>query len=62
MRRCEQCKKKYPAHLFSTPVCPICALRNRNAIHGLPENEPFQGEIAASMYDEAIAFDEQRKV
>lgn len=61
MIRCKQCKKKYPDHLFANPLCPICNLKNRNATHGLPEGTPFQGEIASSLYDEAVAFAPPRR-
>lgn len=59
--RCQQCKKKYPAHLFGIPICPLCALENRNAAHGLPADTPFHGEIAAAMHAEAVEFDKGRR-
>jgi hypothetical protein len=36
--------------------CPICALKEINKTHGLPENTPFHGEQAKANYDEAIAY------
>lgn len=61
MLECLDCGKAYPGELMVGSVCPICALRRRNATHGLPLNTPFTGEIAQSMYEQAIAYDRKRK-
>ena len=36
------------------PMCPICALRTRNEMHGLPPDTPFQGEMAQQMYEDFV--------
>jgi hypothetical protein len=42
---------------YGTVVCcPICALKQRNEMHGLPKSTPFHGETARDMYDEAIQY------
>jgi hypothetical protein len=42
-------------------LCPICALKERNALHGLPEDTPFQGPIARQMYEEALSYVKQKE-
>lgn len=62
--KCGFCGDAYPPHLLSDFVsssgrvqsCPICALRELNIIHELPEGTPFQGEVAAQMYEEAVQY------
>ena len=62
--KCQKCKRNYPDRLINNgnfngewiDCCPICALKMRNEIHGLPPETPFNGEIAQGMYDEAVAY------
>jgi hypothetical protein len=64
MKTCPNCHNTFPARLLAPLItnegafelCPICALKVRNALHGLPEDTPFQGEIAQQMYEEALAY------
>jgi len=64
MKKCSVCKKKFPAHLINyfmsshnnIWVCPICGLKLRNKIHGLPKDTPFHGEMAQEYYKEAKDF------
>ena len=63
--KCSQCQRVFPQRLVALMVaahdgvrhdeylCPLCALKKRNAMHGLPEGTPFQGEIAQEMWEEA---------
>lgn len=61
MRTCKNCKRKFPDYLITQmftsdgvfTMCPICALKKRNAMHGLPEDTPFHGEMANWMWEEA---------
>jgi C4-type Zn-finger protein len=71
--RCPVCKRKFSIHLLSPLVtnegrqlmCPICALKIINTIHGLPLDTPFRGEMAQEMYEEALEElkgEERRKI
>lgn len=62
---CGECGQAWPARLVhvmasSDPAVhgkaldPICALRLRNALHGLPPGTPFGGEMAAQLHAEAL--------
>lgn len=35
-------------------TCPICALRDRNQIHGVPRETPFTGTMAHAMFLQAV--------
>lgn len=67
--KCNICKRKFPYHLVNmlytsegyTYACPICALKQTNKLHGLPENTPFQGEMAREYYEEAINYLKQKE-
>ena len=59
---CTLCHRKFPegccAPYFASGratqvVCGVCALQERNALHGLPANTPFQGEMAQMTYENA---------
>lgn len=62
--KCKECNRGFPVHLINPmcingeyiSVCPICALKIRNKIHGLPEDEPFTGTIANQLYEEAVEY------
>ena len=65
--KCNECKREFQDHLLAplivgdrqvNPCCPLCALRLRNKIHGLPADTPFQGEQAHAMWEEAKHADE----
>lgn len=65
---CEKCNRRFPAHLIAPmnfivqghqgrlKVCPICALKIRNKMHGLPENECLRAKTANDMYQEAVEY------
>ena len=61
METCNECNKTFPAWLIHPLTssngtcyqCPICALKEINELHGLPEDEPFFGETANYMWEEA---------
>jgi hypothetical protein len=67
MRQCVNCHKTYPDRLFGSnsmatnPLCPICGLKIRNKFHGLPLDTPFQGPVAARMWQEAVEYDKRRE-
>lgn len=42
-----------PDELFMGDVCPICAMDNKNELHGLPWGTEFQGEEAQNLLEEA---------
>jgi hypothetical protein len=64
MKTCRICERPFPPHLIQAMVtnkgtlesCPLCALKARNAVHGLPDDTPFHGPIAARMHKEASEF------
>jgi hypothetical protein len=64
MKTCPNCHNTFPSRLFApmmtsagaVTLCPICALEVRNELHGLPEDTPFQGEVARAMYEEALTY------
>jgi hypothetical protein len=60
MTLCPQCRRDYPSHLFIDDLCPICALRNRNEMQGLPPDTPFSGENARLLHESAAEFDRRR--
>jgi len=35
-------------------ICPICALKARNELLGLPEDKPFYGEFSRKLYETAL--------
>ena len=53
---CEQCTRLFPIELFAGPICPLCALENRNRTHGLPLDTPFHGDTANYMWEQATDF------
>lgn len=66
--KCPDCQRDFPDELiiqgtFNDPVrghrtesaCPICQLRKRNEMHGLPADTPFNGPMAADLHRRAIA-------
>lgn len=65
--KCGQCKRNFPAELMTSITintrhrglenvmsCGLCALRTRNAIHGMGD-QPFGGEIARGMFNDGRA-------
>lgn len=66
---CPECDRMFPEELIRSmcvdgdyvTTCPVCALRIRNAHHGLPANTPFTGTIAARMHEEALTWLRQAK-
>lgn len=68
MKKCSNCKLKYPDDCISdmasnvsgkltyTPLCGVCALKIRNATMGLPPDEPFGGEMANMVYENALFY------
>lgn len=67
--KCRQCKRKFPDGLIQSmcvngdyvDCCPICALRIRNELHGLPRNTLFGGSLAQSLYKQAVEHLKQTK-
>ena len=61
MDTCEVCKQKFPdgccapllGDVIYRVICGVCALKERNTIHGLPLTTPFQGEEAQATYERA---------
>ena len=67
---CRECKKDFPEHLIQPLhvsnhpdiedghylMCPLCALKIRNDIHGLPKDTPFTGTIAHQHWEEATKY------
>ena len=63
--KCVECKHKYPKHLIQPmvigvrgkleyrSVCPFCALKITNLVHGLSRTDFFPGSAAQSMLEEA---------
>ena len=60
--KCKDCKKNFPDFLFvdffhdgkwTRNQCPICVLKERNRIHGLPEDALFEGKEAHKLYLQA---------
>lgn len=67
---CVKCEEEFPDEILSPMIggggpeglmCGVCALKERNEFHGLPEDTPFQGEIAQQFYEQALAIKERRK-
>ena len=64
MDTCDVCKRKFPdgccAPMLGTTshrcICGVCALEERNRVHGLPPNTPFQGEMAQLTYENAARY------
>lgn len=64
LEKCKICKIDFPLALIAQSVstegtyasCPVCALKHRNSVHGLPISTPFQGPQAAAMYELAVKF------
>lgn len=62
LEKCERCNKDFPAELIKQTVssegnftsCPICALKERNKVHGMPKDAPFSGELASLLYGTAV--------
>lgn len=60
---CPECERDFPQELLHDLVtgkgrrkmCPLCGLRERNRMAGLPPDAPFQGGRAKEMYDAALA-------
>lgn len=60
MKKCEECKRKFPEHLIqpfmsnhgNKMLCPLCALDYKNKIHGLNDT-CFSGEYAQLLLEEA---------
>lgn len=62
--QCPLCEREYESHMIQEMrtsdgayyVCPICALKIRNEMHGLPENTPFSGKKAQAAWHDAMAY------
>ena len=64
---CPECKKErlklapfYKGGKAIT-MCAICALKEKNEYHILPEGTPFGGQIAQQMYEDEIKFEKDKK-
>ena len=61
MSVCDVCKKErlviVPHFINSEYVemCAICALKQRNEFHGLPEGTLFHGEMANELWEREVA-------
>lgn len=64
-RRCSRCRRTFPAGLVhemfrfpgrSARLCGVCALKERNAMHGLPPSTPFAGGQAQAVYEQTVAY------
>lgn len=72
-KQCNECKRNFSAELIQnlasnvngeltyTPMCPICALADRNATFGMPADTPFTGTIAKAMHKQALIEVEQMR-
>jgi len=73
LSRCPKCKKDFPEHLINPMyiacplddsgehlMCPLCALKVRNNLHGVPEDTPFRGTIANKHWEEATEYARKR--
>ncbi len=64
---CPECKKErlQLAPFYkggkATTMCTVCALKEKNEYHGLPEGTRFGGAIANQMYEDEIAFEKKGK-
>lgn len=66
-KQCNECKRMFSegiiqnlasnvsGELTYTPMCPICALAERNAIFGMPADTPLTGTIAKTLHKQALA-------
>jgi hypothetical protein len=60
--KCPKCKRLFSEGLIQPlfangkyyPLCPICALEERNKTLGIPLDTPFTGEMALEMYEQAL--------
>ncbi len=64
--KCPSCKHDFPAHLVNEMavadksglryklLCPLCALKERNILIGLPPDTSFDGPAAAEMHRQAL--------
>lgn len=60
--QCPTCNKNLPDECFSDLVinttrvccCAVCALQKKNEAHGLPKDQPFEGEQAHAMFAKAV--------
>ena len=67
---CRECYKDFPEHLIQPTyianaphiedgnylMCPLCALKVRNNLAGLPEDTLFEGTIANEHWKEATKY------
>jgi hypothetical protein len=70
METCGGCDRRYPRGLLQDltvggvgsehreevcRMCPLCALKIRNRLAGLPADTPFQGRLAKELHAKAVA-------
>ena len=68
--QCPECKKDFSEHLIQPMyisghsdikdryylMCPLCALKVRNNLAGIPEDTPFKGTMANEYWEEATKY------
>jgi hypothetical protein len=64
--KCPKCKVRFPENLVKPMLiagpdgqsvmdrCPICALQDRNEIHGLGKETPFGSQRADEMFKQSV--------
>jgi len=61
-KKCPRCKRYFSAYLVVAHLmdsgqedsCPLCALKFKNKLFGLPPSTPFHGTVAKEMYSDAM--------
>lgn len=69
-KECPDCKIEYPSELIQQmfidgeyhPKCPICGLLKMNEFSGFNKHEPFQGEMASMLFEQAMEYLQKHKI
>ncbi len=70
LSECRECYQDFPEHLLQPMyisehsdikagyylMCPLCALKVRNNLAGIPEDTPFKGTVANEYWEEATEY------
>ena len=65
---CAECRRQYPADLITSMftggeyimVDAVCALKIRNAVHGLPKGTPFNGPLAHRLWQKTTEYNSKK--